>query len=88
KLITAAELPPNLTKLAPAAAVTAPGHAAAGAAPAQAGMSSLVGLTMEQIEREVIRLTLAHNEGNRERTAKMLAIGERTLYRKIKEYGL
>ncbi|HRJ77945.1 MAG: Transcriptional regulatory protein ZraR [Planctomycetes bacterium] len=89
KLITAAELPPNLTRLAPAAsAVTAPGHAAAGAAPAQAGMSSLVGLTMEQIEREVIRLTLAHNEGNRERTAKMLAIGERTLYRKIKEYGL
>ncbi|RIK62957.1 MAG: sigma-54-dependent Fis family transcriptional regulator [Planctomycetota bacterium] len=89
RLITAAELPPNLTRLAPAtAAVTAPGQAAAFAAPAQAGMSSLVGLTMEQIEREVIRLTLAHNEGNRERTAKMLAIGERTLYRKIKEYGL
>jgi two-component system response regulator HydG len=45
-------------------------------------------MTMEQIEREVIRQTLAANEGNRERTAKMLAIGERTLYRKIKEYGL
>jgi two-component system response regulator HydG len=27
-------------------------------------------------------------EGNRERTARVLGIGERTLYRKIKEYGL
>jgi len=27
-------------------------------------------------------------EGNREKTAKSLEIGERTLYRKIKEYGL
>jgi two-component system response regulator HydG len=52
------------------------------------GVSSLVGMTMEQIEREIIKETLARNEGNRERTAKMLAIGERTLYRKIKEYGL
>jgi two-component system response regulator HydG len=26
--------------------------------------------------------------GNREEAAKMLGIGERTLYRKIKEYGL
>ena len=57
-------------------------------APAPVGVGSFVGMTMEQIEREVIRQTLAANEGNRERTAKMLAIGERTLYRKIKEYGL
>jgi two-component system response regulator HydG len=26
--------------------------------------------------------------GNREQTAQMLGIGERTLYRKLKEYGL
>jgi len=26
--------------------------------------------------------------GNREQTAKLLGIGERTLYRKLKEYGL
>lgn len=54
----------------------------------QTGASSLVGMSMEQIEREVIRHTLSHNEGNRERTARMLGIGERTLYRKLKEYGL
>ena len=45
-------------------------------------------MTMAQIEREVIRHTLSANEGNRERTAKMLEIGERTLYRKLKEFGL
>ncbi len=48
----------------------------------------MVGMTMEQIEAEVMRHTLERNKGNREKTAKMLGIGERTLYRKIKEYGL
>ena len=33
---------------------------------------------------ETLRLTA----GNREEAAKLLGIGERTLYRKIKEYGL
>ena len=32
--------------------------------------------------------TLARTAGNREQAAKVLGIGERTLYRKIKEYGL
>ncbi len=53
-----------------------------------AQMSSLVGMTMEQAERELIRNTLKLTGGNREQAAKMLGIGERTLYRKIKEYGL
>ena len=48
----------------------------------------MVGMTMEQIEAEVMRHALKRNKGNREKTAKMLGIGERTLYRKIKEYGL
>ena len=34
--------------------------------------------------RETLRLTA----GNREQAAKLLGIGERTLYRKLKEYGL
>lgn len=54
----------------------------------ETGAASLVGMSMEQIEREAIRHTLKANEGNRERTSKMLGIGERTLYRKLKEYGL
>jgi len=31
---------------------------------------------------------LAFTGGNREQAAQLLGIGERTLYRKIKEYGL
>lgn len=49
---------------------------------------SLVGLSLEQIEKQAIRNALRVNQGNREATAKMLGIGERTLYRKLKEYGL
>jgi DNA-binding NtrC family response regulator len=47
-----------------------------------------VGWTMEQIEREAIRKTLAANDGNRTRSAEVLGIGLRTLHRKIKEYDL
>jgi two-component system response regulator HydG len=50
--------------------------------------SGLVGLTMEEIERLMIERTLQATHGNREAAAKMLNIGTRTLYRKIKEYGL
>lgn len=52
------------------------------------GSSSLVGQTMEQIEREAIRQALDATGGNREQASKMLGMGERTLYRKIKEYNL
>jgi len=48
----------------------------------------LVGLTMAQVERMMIERTLQATSGNREQAAKMLDIGTRTLYRKIKEYGL
>ena len=48
----------------------------------------LVGLTMDEIERLMIERTLQATDGNREAAAKMLDIGTRTLYRKIKEYGL
>ena len=34
------------------------------------------------------RNALAFTKGNREAAAKMLGIGERTLYRKLKDYGL
>ncbi len=47
-----------------------------------------VGWTMEQIEREAIRKTLAANDDNRTRSAEVLGIGLRTLHRKIKEYDL
>lgn len=49
---------------------------------------SLAGIGLERLEKEAIRQTLAMAEGNRERAAQMLGIGERTLYRKLKDYGL
>lgn len=58
------------------------------ASEAAGGVGGLVGISIEQAERELIRNTLKLVHGNREQAAKMLGIGERTLYRKIKEYDL
>lgn len=44
--------------------------------------------TMEDIERESIRRALLRNKGSRKMAAAELHISERTLYRKIREYGL
>jgi two-component system, NtrC family, response regulator HydG len=51
-------------------------------------LSGMVGQPLENIERMFISETLAFTGGNREQAAQMLGIGERTLYRKIKEWGL
>jgi two-component system response regulator HydG len=52
------------------------------------GLSGLVGKPLTEIERLFIAETLKLAGGNREEAARMLGIGERTLYRKIKEYDL
>lgn len=46
------------------------------------------GMTMSDLEREAITAALREVRGNRRKAAQMLGIGERTLYRKIKEYGI
>jgi DNA-binding NtrC family response regulator len=46
------------------------------------------GMKMADIERSVIEAALKETRGNRRRAAEMLGIGERTLYRKIKEYRM
>ncbi|HEX8324297.1 MAG TPA: sigma-54 dependent transcriptional regulator [Tepidisphaeraceae bacterium] len=51
-------------------------------------IDSLVGISIEQAEKELIRNTLKMTDGNREQASKILGIGERTLYRKLKEYDL
>jgi len=51
-------------------------------------LSGLVGRPLEEIERLFIAETLRDTGGNREKAAQMLRIGERTLYRKIKEHEL
>ena len=44
------------------------------------------GTKMSDIERMVIEAALKETRGNRRRAAEMLGIGERTLYRKIREF--
>jgi two-component system response regulator HydG len=48
------------------------------------GSSSLVGHSLEEIEKYYVE-TLKMTSGNREEAARILGIGERTLYRKLKE---
>jgi DNA-binding NtrC family response regulator len=43
---------------------------------------------LDEMEREQILRTLDEHGGNRRKTARVLGIGERTLYRKLKEYHL
>jgi two-component system response regulator HydG len=52
------------------------------------GLHTLVGKPLSEIEALFIGETLKVTGGNRVEAAKMLGIGERTLYRKIKEFGL
>jgi DNA-binding NtrC family response regulator len=47
-----------------------------------------VGASLADMEKEVIRSTLAREGGNKSRTAEILGIGRKTLHRKIEEYGL
>jgi len=56
--------------------------------PGPTAPASLAGVSLNELEKKAISDTLARTEGNREQAAKILGIGERTLYRKIKEYNL
>jgi len=56
--------------------------------PAVVPVSSSVPQSMEQAEIAAIKNALAVSRNNREEAARILGIGERTLYRKIKKYGL
>jgi DNA-binding NtrC family response regulator len=46
------------------------------------------GMSMADVERAAIEVALRNTRGNRRRAAEMLQIGERTLYRKLREYQL
>jgi DNA-binding NtrC family response regulator len=43
---------------------------------------------MADVERAAIEAALRQTNGNRRKAAEVLGIGERTLYRKLKEYQL
>lgn len=75
------EMPTSLVKYADRQPSFMPLEADPAPAPAQA-------MTLEETERETIRRALENNGGRRKDTARELNISERTLYRKIKDYGL
>jgi DNA-binding NtrC family response regulator len=47
-----------------------------------------VGMTVEEAERQLVAATLQHAGYDKPRAAAMLGIGLRTLYRKIRQYGI
>ena len=46
------------------------------------------GMSMSDVERAAIDAALRETRGNRRKAAETLGIGERTLYRKLKEYAI
>jgi DNA-binding NtrC family response regulator len=59
-----------------------------GAEPPESVVLYRRGMRMAEVERAAIEAALADTRGNRRRAAEMLGIGERTLYRKLKEYEI
>ena len=52
------------------------------------GLPVEVGMSMAEIEKEVIRSTLQYTGNNRAKAAKILGVSKRTIFRKIKEHRL
>ncbi|GAC1469729.1 MAG: sigma-54 dependent transcriptional regulator [Isosphaeraceae bacterium] len=71
------DLTEDIQAATPAPSETGPGPA-----------TSLIGHPLEAVEKFYIAETLKQTHGNREEAARLLGIGERTLYRKIKEYAI
>jgi len=59
-----------------------------GPAHALVPLDSFDGLSLAKVEEYMIRHYLERHEGNRARAAASLGISERTLYRKLKEFGI
>ncbi len=77
----------EVIEVGPGSAVTAP--APLEAEPVTEGeVVYRAGMTMADVERAVIEAALRETKGNRRKAAEILGIGERTLYRKLKEYTI
>ena len=64
------------------------GSDAGGEDPFARGADTLIGRPLSEVERYYIARALELCEGKRADAAKLLGMGERTLFRKIKEYDL
>ena len=56
-------------------------------APFGEGVMIPVGTRVEQAEKSIILMTLAHTKNNKTRAADILGISLKTLFNKLKEYG-
>ena len=85
-----ADIPPEIAHRPQLTADTTRAAAGPSTRPPEAGKlrTGLAGVSLNELEKQAITETLAKTQGNREKAAKILGIGERTLYRKIKEYNL
>jgi DNA-binding NtrC family response regulator len=92
-LVTAGMLPTEITLAPPQPVATGgtvepmrPGWSqpAGGANPRVAG---LLGMTLADVERELIEATIAHCDGSIPRAAKLLELSPSTVYRKIETWG-
>jgi two-component system response regulator HydG len=79
------DIPPEITRIK-----QLPGQIQTdgGSSTASPSADALQGKSLEEVEREHIAKTLQLTNNNRIEAAKILKIGERTLYRKIKAYNL
>ena len=81
-LILTEHLPPEI-------AAARPSTSAIAAADGEKSTVSLpVGTCMADVEREMIRSTIAHTAGNKTRAAKILGISLKTMHNKFKKYDL
>jgi DNA-binding NtrC family response regulator len=66
-----------------------PGLADAPAPAAAGGPSALApGMTVDDVEKQLIDLTLAHTGGNKTKAATLLGISVKTLHNKLKAAGI
>jgi DNA-binding NtrC family response regulator len=63
-----------------------PPHLAGGAGPVEKALAQEA--TLEDLERDYIRAVLRRTKGHQIRAAAILGIDRRTLYRKIRRYGI
>jgi DNA-binding NtrC family response regulator len=68
--------------------VSARAERAADAAPEKEFVAVRIGDSMADIERRVLQRTLRFAQGNKRKAAEMLKLSLKTIYNKVKEYGL
>ena len=81
-------IPPySRTKLSPHSAGATNGVIVPPSPNIEKSLKPFVGLSLDTLERLFIQETLRATGGNREETAKLLGVGERTLYRRLKQFS-